>query len=37
MKVKTAELIGKAPDWAHTTTLPNDASQGQILEVCRQA
>lgn len=25
------------PDWAHPTTLPNDASQEQILEVCRQA
>lgn len=24
------------PDWAHPTTLPNDASQDQILEVCQQ-
>jgi DNA polymerase-1 len=25
------------PDWAHPTTLPNDASQEKILEVCRKA
>jgi len=25
------------PDWAHPTTLPNEASQEKILEVCREA
>ena len=25
------------PDWAHPTTLPNDADQETILKVCREA
>jgi DNA polymerase-1 len=25
------------PDWAHATTLPNDADKATILEVCRKS
>jgi DNA polymerase-1 len=25
------------PDWAHPTTLPNDATPEEILKVCREA